>query len=438
MGRRLAGLFACLCFTRSAVLAQPDGPDAADPPKDATAADAADGAAKTWPPAWASHGECQFEPEIGGVNAIGWEGHHEYDIALKFGTWKSKHDFVFDLSAAGGLASAPRDVVGSSLVSWDEKGGAVFKMDGPWPDGLRTSFHVHTKTSLVPQQIGILCEAISPPPPPPTPPPSPTPSPPTPSPPPPPEPPLPSPPPAPWPPLPPPPPPPPLPSAPGEGALGASPKTFLAAILAGGGVLGVLAALLMHAREQGMLSACGLRGKQMQRVRNAEEEEVDDDDDDDDGGDEREGEEEEEDDDDDDDDESPHHMANGGDVEAGGGGGRPSTMKAFVALGDQVHTVRLSLEAIESWAMLSQTIHETCEDSGVPDLPQNGIMHIVLNIGGKTVPVTGTTALDELWRAKAIKVSITDEQVDEESRQGRKEKPGKGKGKTSKKGKPRR
>ena len=63
---------------------------------------------------------------------------------------------------------------------------------------------------------------------------------------------------------------------------------------------------------------------------------------------------------------------------------------------------------------------------------------VICNGGCKTVPVTGTTALDELWRAKAIKVSITDEQVDEESRQGRKEKPGKGKGKTSKKGKPRR
>ena len=34
-------------------------------------------------------------------------------------------------------------------------------------------------------------------------------------------------------------------------------------------------------------------------------------------------------------------------------------------------------------------------------------MHIVLNINGTTVPVTGKTPIDMLWRAKAIKVSMT-------------------------------
>ena len=86
-------------------------------------------------------------------------------------------------------------------------------------------------------------------------------------------------------------------------------------------------------------------------------------------------------------------------------------MKAFVAIAGKVHTVTLSLGGIDSWANLSQTIHETCEDNSVPDLPVHGIMHIVLNVRGKTIPVTGTTPIDELWKAKAIKVSITDEEA---------------------------
>ena len=85
------------------------------------------------------------------------------------------------------------------------------------------------------------------------------------------------------------------------------------------------------------------------------------------------------------------------------------SMKAFVALGDQVHAIVLPLAGISSWATLSQTIHEVCEDSDVPQLPVHGIMHIVLNIDGETVPVTGKTPLKELWRAKAIKVSITED-----------------------------
>ena len=42
------------------------------------------------------------------------------------------------------------------------------------------------------------------------------------------------------------------------------------------------------------------------------------------------------------------------------------------------------------------------------------MMHIVLNVNGKTLPVTGKTPIDELWRAKAIKVSITNEEDEEE------------------------
>ena len=41
-------------------------------------------------------------------------------------------------------------------------------------------------------------------------------------------------------------------------------------------------------------------------------------------------------------------------------------------------------------------------------------MHIVLNVEGVTVPVTGRTPISELWRAKAIKVSINDDKDDNE------------------------
>ena len=84
-----------------------------------------------------------------------------------------------------------------------------------------------------------------------------------------------------------------------------------------------------------------------------------------------------------------------------------NSIKAFVALSDEVHSITLPLSGIDSWGGLSQTIHEVCEDSDVPDLPVHGIMHIVLNVDGQTVPVTAKTPLEQLWKAKAIKVSIT-------------------------------
>jgi len=183
---------------------------------------------------------------------------------------------------------------------------------------------------------------------------------------------------------------------------------MLAGILFGGGALGIVAALVMHAKEQGMLSALGMHGK-VQAVSSAE----DDDDEDDDG-----------DGDEDEDDEeylADHGASMGGlratndDLEAGHEPAmRPESLKAFVALGDDIHTITLPLTDIQSWGGLSQTIHETCEDNHVTNLPVHGIMHIVLNINGKTVPVTASTPLEELWKAKAIKVSITDEDEDDE------------------------
>lgn len=144
----------------------------------------------------------------------------------------------------------------------------------------------------------------------------------------------------------------------------------------------------------------------LQRVHSAEEDEGDGEEgDEEDDGEEDDG--EEEDDDDDDGEDGDDEGDQEGDGVAKSGGAEALTIKAFVALGDQVHSVLLPLDGIESWGALSQTIHETCEDSDVPDLPEHGIMHIVLNVDGTTVPVTGKTPLEELWRAKAIKVSIT-------------------------------
>ena len=86
---------------------------------------------------------------------------------------------------------------------------------------------------------------------------------------------------------------------------------------------------------------------------------------------------------------------------------RPASIKAFVALGNHVHSITLPLLSVDSWSTLSQRIHETCEEEGLSNVPEHGIMHLVLNVNGETVPVTGSTQLEVLWSAKAIKVSIT-------------------------------
>eukprot|EP00965_Chrysotila_dentata_P233546 6199654-Pleurochrysis_carterae.AAC.8 len=68
----------------------------------------------------------------------------------------------------------------------------------------------------------------------------------------------------------------------------------------------------------------------------------------------------------------------------------------------------LNISGVESWAALSQLVHEACEEAGVPNLPAHGIMHIVLNVYGRPIPVTASTKLSQLRRAKALRVSIGD------------------------------
>ena len=167
------------------------------------------------------------------------------------------------------------------------------------------------------------------------------------------------------------------------------------------GTIGVIVSFVVYCRERGLPGAG--RSKQGHSRISATDDDDDDDDDD--------GQQEDDEHDSEHDDKSPkggsddEEEATEPDLE----NGRPETMKAFVALDNQIHTIVLPLVDVDSWATLSQTIHETCEDSGVPDLPVHGIMHIVLNVKGKTVPVTGITPFDELWKARAIKVSITDD-----------------------------
>ena len=90
-------------------------------------------------------------------------------------------------------------------------------------------------------------------------------------------------------------------------------------------------------------------------------------------------------------------------------GPAPESIKTYVGLPDgQVHCVLLPLGGMSSWGMLSQMVHEACEDSGVPNLPAHGVMHIVLNIGNKPVPVTASTKLSQLNRARTLRITINE------------------------------
>ena len=333
-----------------------------------------------WPPAWADPGECRFDATILGIDTIGWEGHHEHDISIQFGRWPMNEQVVIELSNAGGLATKPvlKTNSGCTLVAWSDK-GAVLQIDAAEPPERRIIFHVHTMHTIIPDAVDVLCSPFSPPPPPPSPPPSPKPQAPAPSPPPSPLPPPPSPEPM--------PPPSPSPLLPPPGLPPATPPPasmapVWAAMMLGGGVLGVLFALVMHARDQGLLG----RVKGRERVQTVDDDEDDDDDEDEDDDEEDEEEAEEEEDDDEEAGIVPNHEAP--EKTLGGGyssnrqhnrqafANRLESLKTFVSLGSTVHSVTLPLGDVDSWATLSQQIHDTCDDEDVPELPVNGIMHI--------------------------------------------------------------
>ena len=397
----------------------------------------------SWPPSFVSSEACRYGATVT-FEQVGWEGHHIMDINIKLAQWEANGKMAVSFAGAvedGGLAEEPTNLGSCSLINWQPKGIVVQLAEDSSESAIR--LRAHTTGALDHAKVSVLCSPRSPPPaPPPKPPPPPLP----------PKPPPPS--------APSPPPKPPPPSA--RPSPPPSPPPTLQAPLEMGllltaGSLGLLAALLVFAKMRGLLGNAGdssqHKMKGMRRVSDTadgddieqgedeeegdeeegdeeedgeeeeDDEEEEEEDEDDDEEEEEEGEEESDDDDDDgdddDDDGSEEDNEKGSVPEgmppviaAGASGHRPplSTMRAFVALGEQVHGIVLPLDGINSWADLSQTIHEICEDSDVPKLPMQGIMHMVLNVDGMTVPVTGKTPLDKLWQAKAIKVSITEDQ----------------------------
>ena len=386
-----------------------------------------------WPPRYVNPGRCRHGATLS-FKTVGWEGHHIYDVDISLKQWEPNGKAVLSLKGAvedGGLAEEPTNVQHATALSWQAE-GIVLNLAEMSAESV-VKLRIHTAGRLDQAKVGYLCPEAPPPPlSPPSPPLPPPPSPPHPPPPHPPAPssPLPNPPPA-------PPPPPPILGSPLEVGL-----------LLTAGSLGLLAALLVLAKRRGLMDGGEAPSRQsgskkgMQRVSGVDTAEDDDDDEDEDEDEDEDDEDEDEDEDEDDEDEEDENGDEDGDDddddddddgddddddddddeadeekgEAGAASSSPPlTMRSFVALRDQVHAITLPLKGVVSWANLSQTIHEVCEDSDVPELPVHGIMHIVLNIDGETVPVTGKTPFKELWRAKAIKVSITE---DESAKEG--------------------
>jgi len=156
---------------------------------------------------------------------------------------------------------------------------------------------------------------------------------------------------------------------------------------------------------QSSQTAAHAKGRRLQRVLSEEPDDDDDDEDED---------VDDDDDDDDDDDESietpPRSCPQSTNIQPASTDEavEPAlgVIQASVELRDEVHDVRLPCEGVTSWAAFSQLVHEVCEDSGVPNLPVLGTMHIVLNVNGEPLPVTGSTPLSALRDATALRVTI--------------------------------
>ena len=339
------------------------------------------------------------------VSPKGYERHHEYDMHITVvSPWEEGTVIKFDVSASGGIKCHDCRLhgLGDTHCSEVHQSDDFFTCKlGPEPEEdlladppgshkigfyIRTQYHFSTNLVVA----GLTCTNAPPPPsplplPPPPPPPSPR------------------------------PPAPPPPAAPPPGTPVGVPIVLvllgLGVVVVGGcccfrpGVVGAIRTKLQGRKRR-------LRDTEMPDTRpdptsNAERRGGFDDD----GG------------DDDDGDEEASEMAADGrvptTVELNGGPRRQPqgshrcaarlAMLTRLLVAGTVHAVHIDSSGHESWADVSQAVHEACEDAELPKLPVHGVMHIVLIIGGKPIAVTRSTRLAALAAADMIKVTISDE-----------------------------
>ena len=70
-------------------------------------------------------------------------------------------------------------------------------------------------------------------------------------------------------------------------------------------------------------------------------------------------------------------------------------------------TYSVDVQGLGSWGALSQAVLQACERAGVPGVPANGTMHVVLTIGDEQIAVTASTKFAELSRAKVLRVALS-------------------------------
>ena len=85
-------------------------------------------AEETWPPEWAAEGACRFHASTK-IDAIGWEGHHNYHIEVTLGKWDGHGKVFFDLSNSDAEIDAYIDS-DAEKARMRARGAAFFKAKG--------------------------------------------------------------------------------------------------------------------------------------------------------------------------------------------------------------------------------------------------------------------------------------------------------------------